>query len=270
VPVPGGEKIWGLVTERGPTDRWMVRLDVEDQHSDKEEKPAEWPAVGDKVEAKYLNSRYYEATIAEVRADGTYLVDWYDKDTRDREKTKDLLRRPAGKVESRRCVHDLQRYAGVPEPGAGSPPCFAICLDNPAVVSVTYSRSTTVVDEQGVGGMVGDEIARFGLNRACPLTPISIEGFAGTGPAQEQGVKLGWYLDLVGTFSGPSHGKLVELFTGMKGMDSIDPSNPGAFVDVIFQNIEEVHKRLNANFRTMTEVILAFTRHMHATAQISL
>lgn len=106
--------------------------------------------------------------------------------------------------------------------------------------------------------MVGDEIKTFVLDRSCPLMPISIGEFGTHGPAQENGVKVGWYLDLAATFSGASKDKFAEIFQGIGGLD--DLSNTSAFIDVAFHDVEEVHERLNNALRATSEVTLIFTQ----------
>lgn len=48
--------------------------------------------VGDRVKALYQNGCWYKATISKAHSDGTFTVDWDDKDTEDRVKNIDQLR----------------------------------------------------------------------------------------------------------------------------------------------------------------------------------
>ncbi len=50
-------------------------------------------AVGDQVTARYtLNGVWYNATVAEARGDGTYVVDWEEYSPSDRTKSASELR----------------------------------------------------------------------------------------------------------------------------------------------------------------------------------
>merc|ERR1719329_1862725 len=49
--------------------------------------------AGDSVEAEYRGTNWYPAVVAEVRRDGTYLLDWWDGDAADRVKSPDKMRR---------------------------------------------------------------------------------------------------------------------------------------------------------------------------------
>lgn len=74
-------------------------------------KEPEWPAVGDKVEARWFHSRHwYPASIAEVRDDGTYLVDWVHEESMDRIKAKDDIR-PA-KPEEQKATDEAEKEKG--------------------------------------------------------------------------------------------------------------------------------------------------------------
>ncbi|CAK0895982.1 unnamed protein product, partial [Prorocentrum cordatum] len=57
---------------------------------------AEQFSAGDRVEACFSNGRYYRATVIQVCEDGSYTVDWEDKDRRDRVKRGSEMRRPQG------------------------------------------------------------------------------------------------------------------------------------------------------------------------------
>eukprot|EP00931_Biecheleriopsis_adriatica_P001511 TRINITY_DN10187_c0_g1_i1.p1 TRINITY_DN10187_c0_g1~~TRINITY_DN10187_c0_g1_i1.p1 ORF type:complete len:1911 (-),score=394.98 TRINITY_DN10187_c0_g1_i1:31-5049(-) len=252
VPGSGGDKVWGTVIERRENGFWKVSLDVQEEgRCDAPVEDHAWPQVGDEVLAK--SGLWHRATIAKICDDGTYTVDWFDKDSKDRQKRREELCRPAPEVSEHRCVEDLPRYCRVPDSLAG----FALCSDVPKSVTVRYAKGTAEADEQGFGAMIGDEIANFTLDRACPLMPISVGSFVGSGPAQEQGVCVGWYLDLVATLGGTSRSKLTELLTGIGGVE--DLSNVQVLIDAALHNIEEVHKRLNEGLRAMADVTLTFT-----------
>jgi len=254
VPVPGGDKVWATVVERsqgsGGAGFWKVRLDRQKQ-PEKVEKSGEWPSVGDLVEAKYKTGKYHRATVVEVREDGKVLLDWFDDIKKDREKPIEELRKPAERVSDHRNLEDLPRYSAV----AAAGDCFASCCESPASIRVTYSSADSARDEQGLGAMIGDEIASFSLDRSCPLTPVTVAGFLAPGPAQNAGVEAGWFLDLVATLCGPSQEKIVRLLRGIGDDDLKDPTE---LLNAAFADIEELHRRLNVGLRGMSDVTLVF------------
>merc|ERR1711935_120289 len=71
---------------------------------------------------------------------------------------------------------------------------FAMCPEELQTIRVSFPA----------GISVGSEIPEFVIDKKCPLTPIRIGSMAGEGPAQEAGVRGGWFLDLQGTLFGPS------------------------------------------------------------------
>eukprot|EP00930_Biecheleria_cincta_P019798 TRINITY_DN15031_c0_g1_i3.p1 TRINITY_DN15031_c0_g1~~TRINITY_DN15031_c0_g1_i3.p1 ORF type:complete len:1831 (+),score=335.53 TRINITY_DN15031_c0_g1_i3:61-5553(+) len=253
-----GDKVWATVVERTGVS-WKLRLDTQHELACWMPAPTQepgseaWPVVGDEVQAKSGN--WYRATVAEIRDDGTCVVDWFDKETKDREKRRDELRQPAAGSSEGRFLEDLPRYCRVPVSSSGS--CFAVCVEESKSITVRYTKGA-VTDEQGYGTMVGDEIKSFALDRSCPLMPISIGEFGGHGPAQESGVKVGWYLDLAASFSGASKDKFAEIFKGIGGLE--DLSTTSTFIDVAFHNLDEVQERLNNALRATAEVTLIFTQ----------
>eukprot|EP00434_Breviolum_minutum_P016905 symbB.v1.2.014916.t1/scaffold1100.1/size328752/6 len=253
VVVPGSsEKVWGTVLEREEGNgKWIVHLDTQDAHSAKSEEAA-WPAVGEELEAK-SNGLWHRATVAEIGEDGMYLVDWFDRATKDRKKTREELRKPIERPFDHRSLEDIPRFSKFQ-----GQLCKAICLDAPVSKVVRFAAGKTEVDEQGVGRMVGDEIGEFGLDLSSPLAPLSIASFAGPGPAQDAGVQVGWYLDLCATLGGPSR---AELFDGLGGGTSkkSDRDALAATIQACFQNLEEVQQRLNDDVRKMRDITLFFT-----------
>jgi len=211
IQVHGNDKVWGTVIARNPEDRWEVELDREPHAKEEAEDGSAWPSVGIELEAKYKTGKWHKAKVLEVRDEGIYFLEWFDGLQLDREKDITQLR-PLGAQADHRNLEDLPRYSLVPDSAATI--CTAVCLDAPASVKVTYTP-TACADEQGFGSVIGDEIAKFGLNRACPLMPFTIEAYASPGPAQQQGVKVGWYLDLVATFAGPSSVKIMDVLKGI-------------------------------------------------------
>ncbi|CAK9080100.1 Hypothetical protein SCF082_LOCUS38200 [Durusdinium trenchii] len=251
VAVPGGsDKVWGTVLER-EEGKWIVHLDTQEALGATEQQPSTWPSVGEEVEAK-CNGVFYRATVAEVRDDGTYLIDWFDRSSKDREKQRADLRKPVQRLFDHRSLDDLPRFAAFQ-----GRICKAICLDTPSSKHVRYAAGTTEADEQGVGRMVGDEIGEFGLDLSSPLAPLSIASFAGPGPAQEQGIEVGWYLDLTASL-GASWPQLSQILDCLGGGDS-KASNRPAFIEACFQNLKEVQQRLNEDLRKMRDLTLVFT-----------
>mmetsp|Transcript_43574 Transcript_43574/g.78686 ORF Transcript_43574/g.78686 Transcript_43574/m.78686 type:complete len:1451 (+) Transcript_43574:74-4426(+) len=113
--------------------------------------------------------------------------------------------------------------------------CF--CADDHKVVTVTYS-----------GAKVGDEISGFVLDKSCPLTPFSVAGFAGMGPAQTAGVQVGWYLDVNALLKEKSFRELVGDDLG---------EAPDSLAEVA-EHLEEFGRRLQALRAVSTTVTLVF------------
>ena len=67
--------------------------DEDEDEDEEEEEPAEEYRVGDEVEGKYKNGRWYPATVKAVQEDGTFLLDWDDSDPEDRVKSARQLRK---------------------------------------------------------------------------------------------------------------------------------------------------------------------------------
>ncbi|CAK9060858.1 unnamed protein product [Durusdinium trenchii] len=62
---------------------------------------------------------------------------------------------------------------------------------------VTVAQEVKVVEAYYEDGLkAGDEIHGFHLDMSSPMTPFSVTGFKSMGPAQEDGVMVGWYLDV--------------------------------------------------------------------------
>ena len=66
---------------------------IQSENEDEEGEEAAEFRVGDEVEGKYKNGRWYPAVVKEVQEDGTYLLDWNDGDSEDRVKSARQLRR---------------------------------------------------------------------------------------------------------------------------------------------------------------------------------
>eukprot|EP00930_Biecheleria_cincta_P039545 TRINITY_DN27178_c0_g1_i1.p1 TRINITY_DN27178_c0_g1~~TRINITY_DN27178_c0_g1_i1.p1 ORF type:complete len:1835 (-),score=290.54 TRINITY_DN27178_c0_g1_i1:77-5581(-) len=246
-----GGKVWGTVAQRSE-GLWKIRLDVAEERIEKIESSC--LAIGEAVEGKYKNGKWYPATIAKIQPDGTYLLNWNDGDSADRIKRSDELRRRAAPdLVANRNLVDLARYAKVPEVGQE---CFAVCLEEPARITIQYVTQT---DAQGYYAKVGDEIRSFSLDRSSPLMPIHVEGFVGPGPAQKGGVLAGWYLDLPATLGGPSQSLMRDMLKGLGDVEDMSALPDDEFVDVAFRNLAELHKRLNEGLLAMKNVTLIFT-----------
>eukprot|EP00913_Durusdinium_trenchii_P026546 g24906.t1 len=259
VAVPGGsDKVWGTVLER-EEGKWIVHLDTQEALGATEQQPSTWPSVGEEVEAK-CNGVFYRATVAEVRDDGTYLIDWFDRSSkertrfghwsqqRDREKQRADLRKPVQRLFDHRSLDDLPRFAAFQESTRGRI-CKAICLDTPSSKHVRYAAGTTEADEQGVGRMVGDEIGEFGLDLSSPLAPLSIASFAGPGPAQESYSRSSYELQI----------PIQQCLSGFRNSLSRVMLSCSAPQEACFQNLKEVQQRLNEDLRKMRDLTLVFT-----------
>ncbi|CAJ1437509.1 unnamed protein product [Effrenium voratum] len=86
------------------------------------------------------------------------------------------------------------------------------------------------------GRTVGSEIAGFRFDTSDPLAPFAITGFNAKGPAQSDGVMVGWFLDV---------GALLkeESFIELEGEElGVVPRN----LSEVASNIEQFQKRLTA------------------------
>jgi len=232
----------------------LRELQPEEAAAPRQPEPAEWPAEGDLVEARYHTGVWQEATVAELRHRvdwyagrkvlECYVLNWSNGDTQDREKQKDEIR--PTKERSGYDLEDLPRHAAA---AVDAEDCLALCSEAPRRALVVYERA------------VGEEIQGFALDPSCPLTPLSVEGFAGPGPAQEQGVEVGWYLDVAGTILGPSSEALAGLIDGLAGTSASElvAAGSGKVLDAIFANLPEVLGRLNRELGALTGVTMVFT-----------
>eukprot|EP00931_Biecheleriopsis_adriatica_P049567 TRINITY_DN28681_c0_g1_i1.p1 TRINITY_DN28681_c0_g1~~TRINITY_DN28681_c0_g1_i1.p1 ORF type:complete len:1450 (+),score=333.65 TRINITY_DN28681_c0_g1_i1:44-4393(+) len=115
-----------------------------------------------------------------------------------------------------------------------------VAAQEPKVVEVDYAAH---------GIKVGEEIAGFKLDPASPMTPFSIAGFAcseASGPAQKEGVLLGWYLDVDNLLR-------QDAFIELEGFDGAVPSSIAEVAD----DLEGFQKRLEAVLK-ISEVSLRF------------
>jgi len=114
--------------------------------------------------------------------------------------------------------------------------CTATCAQEKKVIRVKYNDA------------VGDEIAGFTFNEACPLHPFSISGFeAPGGPAQMKGVFTGWFIDVI-------HLIKQKPFKDLKGEEF---GNVPTNLSEIAENIEGFKKRLEA-LRGVKNINLTF------------
>lgn len=277
IAVPGGDKLWGTVEQR-LDDSWHVRLDrtgaasvaaaALPAHSTASE--GSWPLAGSVVLAKYRSGKWHKATVRACMPDGTYLIDWFDSLRKDRTKQKEDLRpvgargAEAASEAHSRMLEDLDRYGPVPPPGVE---CFAVCSERPVTVQVAYP--TADAEDQPRAGcadprrcrssvfLVGDEIGKFGVDLSHPLVPIRVDEFAGPGPAQEAGVREGWFLDLVATLGGQSHTKLAGLLTAA-GIEPEEP-HPSSVIDAALANATRTAAVFNGAILKSTDLTLHFT-----------
>eukprot|EP00931_Biecheleriopsis_adriatica_P072929 TRINITY_DN47308_c0_g1_i1.p1 TRINITY_DN47308_c0_g1~~TRINITY_DN47308_c0_g1_i1.p1 ORF type:complete len:1465 (+),score=355.71 TRINITY_DN47308_c0_g1_i1:40-4395(+) len=150
----------------------------------------------------------------------------------------------AGKAEGGKWVVNIDRDEGEicggfrewleASPGRQS---TAICAQEMKVVEITYENGATV----------GDEIEGFKLDRACPMTPFTVSGFKGSGPAQKEGVMIGWVLDVVALLE-------EEEFASLEG-EEFGPA-PESLAEIA-DNLDGFQKRLEA-LRGMSNVTLVF------------
>jgi len=270
VPLQGGGTIHGTVAGRGPDRSWRVCLDRRHRGTAASTIPrhsvadtATWPCVGDVVDGLYRTGIWHRATVTNACSDGTFLLDWHDCPKKDRKKNlEELSEVPQEVVMESHDLEDHKRYASVPCSGQD---CFALCQEEPTKISVLYQSTIDALDDgwreqRPIVGTVGAEISSFALHRDNPLMPICIEGFHDEGPAQQQGVKKGWFLDLAATFSGPSQELLANELLSLGGADA------GELVDAAFQDVETLHSRLNERLLAMSDVMLVFTNSCSSSA----
>mmetsp|Transcript_86749 Transcript_86749/g.190395 ORF Transcript_86749/g.190395 Transcript_86749/m.190395 type:complete len:1687 (+) Transcript_86749:229-5289(+) len=153
-----GKKVTGTLVERAADGHsWKVRLD---RKPIEPEAPAlevneygihSWPLVGDAVEGKYSNGRWFKATVVDIDVEidwysatrrAMYTVEWADGDKKDRLKTWENLRRPQNERPLPTVNHCF--LDDVPGYGAVAPrlaEAFATCSDEHVVRVVTYSTS---------------------------------------------------------------------------------------------------------------------------------
>jgi len=263
-PLGGKTKVWGTVCGGGAgAKKWTIRLDraFPTSSGTKVQPDAEWPAVGDVLEAKADDGSWRRATVQSVETE----VDWYEGVRKpstfivkftdggeEVERPKGDLRHPVTQHENTKDLEDLKKYGMVPV-GAGM--CLAVCAEEPRSYTVGYKP----------GSSVGDEIAAFKLDRSCPLAPLSIAAFQSHGPAQEIGIKTGWYLDLEGTLKGPSKKAFAEILSGIGPITydasaSVSASMADSIADTAFGHLEEVLERFNSKLLAYSSNIkLIFT-----------
>lgn len=262
----GGSKVQGTLVGT-QANFWRVRLDrVEpalaaggEAAEEAEAAEVSWPpAEGDPIDAKRSGGDWARAKVSHIlyswdwytgfREPALYEVTWLDGSKEDCDKQPDEIRR-------REDLGDHATYGAVPP---GDVECFALCSEAPRAVFVKYG------DQR-----VGAEIGAFALNADCPLAPISVGELAESGPAQEQGVSQGWYLDLAGTVLGESRSAMSTLLDGV-GNVKLPPKDAHIkggrlnnrmmtkLLNAAYCNLEEVVKRLNEGLRDMTKVTLLF------------
>lgn len=261
------QRVWGTVLERS-AGMWKVLLDRQTPGTTAAP-AAEWPQLGDAVQAKYLHGMWFPAKISAIKVEGgikTFTVDWDDGDYRDKEKRREEIQPrgggPVPELAAERNVEDVEVYRqAVPKDATAQ--CFAHCKEGPPKrVLVKYGKQEgPKYDEQGFGVTCGDELLVFSLDRTCPLTPIVLSKISDKpGPAKVQGVDSGWYLDLVKTFSGPHREALGELLNGRLGGVTLDlcPVKPDQVMEAVMSNLESFVQLLNTKVRAMDDVTLCF------------
>jgi len=91
------------------------------------------------------------------------------------------------------------------------------------------------------------------------MTPIIVEELSTTpGPAQAAGVKAGWYLDLVKTFSGQSREQLAQILDGIGGIKFDSPPQGPKVLEAAMSNLDEFLSRLNQKVRALDSATLFF------------
>eukprot|EP00928_Gymnodinium_smaydae_P095242 TRINITY_DN8165_c0_g1_i2.p1 TRINITY_DN8165_c0_g1~~TRINITY_DN8165_c0_g1_i2.p1 ORF type:complete len:1791 (+),score=260.54 TRINITY_DN8165_c0_g1_i2:117-5375(+) len=262
--IPEGGKVLGTVVscERGRTrgSTWKVRLD----------RRRPWPALGETVEGQRNTSgdaadgetagTWHECKVAEVLPEGRFRIEWSDGHSSDQIRCSNQLRclsTRAGEL----LQHDLEDLPRYVKSANKTKTSFALCQDDVSAATVLYAGEHGPADEQGVRDKctVGDEIGEFALDERYPLSPISIASFVASGPAQASGVAVGWFLDLAGTMAGPSRARLISVFNGIEGVSSFEDKQPlESVLHALFNNLDEVARRLNTEVRKMTDVTIFF------------
>lgn len=245
------------------------------------------------MEAQYSNGAWYAATILEVDKElnwytgawepAAYTVKWSDGDSRDTEKTRAQLRRKRPARVDRKDLEDLPRFASMAV-AAARRGCFAVCAEVPTKREVWYEGEvpeakdggsseaegedgSSELEAEGEGTSssreltVGDEIVAFGLDETCPFMPFYIKELTDSGPAQDEGVQVKWFLDLPASVHGPSRDKLAEALDGIAGFKLKGKSKKELekLIDASYGDLPEVLRRLNGPMRRLTGIALVFT-----------
>jgi len=118
---------------------------------------------------------------------------------------------------------------------------FCTCAVEPKSVQVTYSGDQKI----------SDEIAGFAVDKSSPLMPFTITGFTKAGPAQEAGVKVGWFLDLHELLD--NH---LDEVQAVEGEEEEIGEVPDSSQDVL-ADLDKFSKRLD-KFRETSDITLTF------------
>eukprot|EP00931_Biecheleriopsis_adriatica_P059040 TRINITY_DN35264_c0_g1_i1.p1 TRINITY_DN35264_c0_g1~~TRINITY_DN35264_c0_g1_i1.p1 ORF type:complete len:1490 (+),score=346.70 TRINITY_DN35264_c0_g1_i1:27-4496(+) len=127
--------------------------------------------------------------------------------------------------------------------------CATFAADEQQVATALYSG----------GVKVSSEIAGFTLDRSNPMTPFTVKGFVGKGPAQTAGAMVGWFLDVTALLR-------EEAFVNLEGEGIGDPPSS---LSQVAENLEEFERRLAAILES-TDVTLTFMNGLefHLLAQV--
>eukprot|EP00931_Biecheleriopsis_adriatica_P113224 TRINITY_DN8818_c0_g1_i1.p1 TRINITY_DN8818_c0_g1~~TRINITY_DN8818_c0_g1_i1.p1 ORF type:complete len:1644 (+),score=312.68 TRINITY_DN8818_c0_g1_i1:85-5016(+) len=161
---------------------------------------------------------------------------------------------------SERAIEHIAIYKSA-APTDLSTDCFAYCQEDVKRVQVDYKKKDgPSFDAQGFGFLIGDELLSFKLDRTTPMTPIIVEKLSSTpGPAQEAGVKEGWYVDLVKTFGGPSRKKLARILDGIGGKKfEMEKPDSTKMLEAAMSNLDQFLVLLNQNVRALDEATFWF------------
>eukprot|EP00931_Biecheleriopsis_adriatica_P028616 TRINITY_DN17067_c0_g1_i1.p1 TRINITY_DN17067_c0_g1~~TRINITY_DN17067_c0_g1_i1.p1 ORF type:complete len:1759 (-),score=465.14 TRINITY_DN17067_c0_g1_i1:110-4714(-) len=267
-----GQKVWGTAVERSK-EGWKVLLDRTKPPKEKDT-TTEWPKVGDEVKALYRSGNWYSATVESIKEEGgekIYIMRWHDGDTKDKEKKRADLKPPDGDDKlAQRNLELVAIYKDTAPQDLGTQ-CFAYCKEEPKNITVKYAKKEgPAFDEQGFGATVGDELLQFKLDRTCPMMPIVVEKLSSVaGPAQDAGVREGWYLDLLRTFGGPSRDQLREIVDriGGKKLESADASEVLA---AVMANLDDFMQLLHQKVRALDVATLFFTDSSSASQPVLL
>jgi len=251
-PLGTTSKVWGTVAAGGAGGKtWTISLDRSHHAPQEEAEAAEWPSVGDEVQAKSQGGQWCRATVVSIEAEadaevagsdgaekaGNIVIAWLDGDDKDVHKTRAQLRRPPHPKDDHKDLEDLKRYGHIPKPGEA---VSALCHEEPAYADVIYKK----------GQRVGDEISAFKLDRASPLAPITVASLSSSGPAVEHGVEAGWFLDLEACIKGNAKKPFMEMMSGVgdfkyeKGM-KLNAELTESCLKAVFDNLDAVVSRLN-------------------------